>query len=235
MKKIWTLIALSILYESSCFPQNNAQNDIVIFDSIRAMKPVGSMVLSTEYKSFLQTLNKSVLKKDTSLLLSLVAENIEIAAGGGIYGKDKFLSNFLRNTDENAWLFLSNVLHMGGIIEEDRIIFPYQRSSLFSHESEAIDTIFCAPYCIYFGIEKTIKLYKNASDKSEVILIMNYPILIRLNCDVYDENEFLPMSTYDRKYSGWVYRRMVRSDADRILEIKKVKNELKISSITPFD
>lgn len=235
MKKIWTLLAFFILFKSSSFSQSNSQCDIVIFESVRDMKPVGIMVLSTEYKSFLKTLNKSVIKRDTSLLLSLIAENVEIAAGGGIYGKDKFLSNFLRNKDEDAWLFLSNVLHMGGIIEEDRMIFPYQRSNLFYHDSETIDTIFCAPYCIYFGIVKTLKLYKNPSDKSEVILDMNYPVLIRLNCDVYDENEFLPVSTIDRKYSGWVYRRMIRSDADRMLEIKKIKNKLKISSITPFD
>ena len=96
--------------------------------------------------------------------LSLVDDNVEIAAGSNIYGKINFLNEFLRNSEANAWLLLSNLLHMGGIIEKDgNIIFPYQRSTLYYNYAQGIDTIACAPYCIYFGIESNVKLYKSPS------------------------------------------------------------------------
>ena len=239
MKKLSILITLFILLESICYSQIKPRNEIVVFESISSMKPRGIKKLSPEYKSFIQKLSQSVLKKDTTLLLSLVDDNVEIAAGGGVYGKENFLNIFLKSTNENAWLFLFNVLHMGGIFENyennEHLVFPYQRSNLFYQCTKGLDSIPCSPYCIYYGIETTLTFLKEPTEKAEVLVNLSYPILVKYY-DTIDNNEkFHHVRTYDKKYSGWIQKNKVHCDADRFIEIKKVKNELKITTITPFD
>lgn len=235
MKKVFLLVNLFILTEITGFSQTPS-GKINIYDSIINMKPLGVKKLTPEYESFIRKLSLSVLNKDTSLLLSLVDDNVEIAAGGGIYGKLNFLNEFLRNSEANAWILLSNVLRMGGIIEKDgHIIFPFQRSTLYYHYIKDIDTISCSPYCIYFGIESNVCLYKSPSEKSKILVDLQYPILVSYDEDTYSNEKFLFVRTYDCKYRGWIQKSKIYCDAGRIIRIEKVKNKLKISSVTPFD
>ncbi len=237
MKRLSILFTLFILFESNCYLQNNHSNEIVIFDSIKNKIPIGIKKLSQEYELFLQKLNQCVQTKDTSLLLSLVADNVEVSQGGGMAGKYFFINQFLKDSTQDAWGYLNDVLHMGGIVEmndnKETIVFPYQFSNLYHNCSKDIDTIFCMPYCIYFGMAKTIEIYDAPSENSKIIYNLDYPIFVRLNYMSNEKSKFFHLTTMDRKYSGWVYQNKVYCYASRTLMIRKVKNELKIITITP--
>ena len=169
----------------------------------------------------------------------MIDENVEISAGGGVYGKIHFWEFFSAISAKEGWKLISVILKMGGYKEIDEqgeyLIFPFQRSTLFYLKTKDVDTIDCSPYCIYYSIEDTITLYENPTITSKKVATLNYPILIRQLEDIDEPRDYYFVKTINNKVAGWVLSQNVHCDASGLVQIRRVKNELKITSITPFD
>lgn len=197
-----------------------------------SVKPVNETKALPDLSIFVKQLIEASERKDTAFVLSVVDDSAAVFYGGGFYGKDAFLQEFIKYS--NGFEKLKQVLELGGTIEEDDIyLFPYVQS--YKLYKDQVKTIGIDPFLTAIGIDSALVVYSKPKDNAEKKAVLAYPML-QLDPDSgYMQSNWAKVSTFDNKLKGFVKKDKLYFAADITLNIQKKGNSFKIVAVAPYD
>lgn len=232
MKKNFLLILALSTLTLACQPSVSQDKP---YQTI-SIKPVDETKAIPELNSFVKQLIAASERRDTAFVLSLVEDDAVVSHGGGLYGKEAFLEEFIQYG--NGFDKLKQVLRLGGTVETDDegnqvFSFPYVQSyKLFESK---VDTIEIDPSLTAVGLDSAVTIYNKGNDTSIKKVTLSYPML-KLDPDSgYSNSNWIKVSTFDNKFSGFVKKDKVYYAADITLHIQRIGEGFKIVSVAPYD
>jgi hypothetical protein len=228
MKK--NLILLSFLCGLIACESSKGQEK-VLYQTISVL-PVNETKALPDLSLFVNQLIEASERKDTAFVLSVVDDSAAVSYGGGLYGKEAFLQEFIKYS--NGFEKLKQVLELGGTIEEDDVyLFPYVQS--YKLYKDQVDTIELDPFLTAVGIDSALVVYSKPKDNAEKKAVLAYPML-QLDPDSgYMQSNWAKVSTIDNKLKGFVKKDRLYFAADITLNIQKKGNSFKIIAVAPYD
>ncbi|MDQ3016939.1 MAG: SH3 domain-containing protein [Bacteroidota bacterium] len=164
--------------------------------------------------AFVTTLQSAIEKKDAKWIYSVLDKDVV-----STYGDEPTLDVFktywdIENDSTNFWAFLKRAVNMGGVFLHDtadhtgkyEFVFPYA----YDIDMEMDDDY----YMLGAITGKNVNLRSGPNQKADVITQLTYNVISYIYDDA-DEKWEVPMNangepqwfhitTYDKKYTGWV-------------------------------
>jgi len=197
-----------------------------------SIQPVDETKALPDLNLFVKQLIEASERKDTAFVISVVDDSAVVSYGGGLYGKEAFLQEFIKYS--NGFEKLKQLLELGGTVEEDDIyLFPYVQS--FKLYKDQVDTIEIDPFLTAVGIDSALIVYSRPKENAKQKAILSYPML-QLDPDSgYMQSNWAKVSTFDNRLSGFVKKDRLYFAADITLNIQKRGEGFKIVAVAPYD
>lgn len=211
--------------------------------------PIDESKTDSSLSSFIETLKKITLKKDTAGLYNVIDSNILTSYGGMQIGKKDFIQNWQLNIPDSSevWNVIASLINLGGVfdtIDEKRVFcLPYANANRFitpiilSHkdmEFEPYFTLVCLkPRVLVFAIPNTKSSIKGYL--SYDLVSINYQETQLQNQNNVDGIRWASISTFDHKITGWVNTDNFYSIGGWKIIIEKINDEWRITQFFPFD
>lgn len=226
-----------LIFASSAILAKTYQQQKPVYSNI-SIHPVNELHTVKGLSAFTDKIIQACNKRDTVYLLSIVDEDVVVSHGGGIYGKDAFRNEFLR--DFNGFEKLKRAIVLGGTIEKDEenpesdiYLYPYlQSAKVYAGKA---DTIEIDPYLTAVGITNSVSIHSQPSEKSKVKATLAYPLLKLDPANNLTQGTWYKIFTFDSKLSGYVKINQLYHLADITVTIQKKGDSFSIVSVAPYD
>lgn len=199
-----------------CLPKNEANKDNDLYKLVLKLK-------------------RAILKRDTSMLFSIMDSSVVSSHGGGIFGYNGMVENWEHNMSA-FWSQLGMIVAMGGAFQKDSLFkFPYGGTENYHDPNHFLNIDYPDPYVAFYCVTESVELYEYPDRTSKVVAKLKYS-LVQRDYDSEMENKFWLVHVLGSKYKGFVHEDDLHRVGDYELSIvKKKSGEWKITGFSAYD
>lgn len=190
-------------------------------------------------RTFIEQVLSACARQDQRALLALVDDRVAVSMGGGLYGKEDFVSDFLNNTTKGSgFAQFQHMIRLGGTVKRDSTgrpyaIFPYlQDADRYSPPVQQLDL---EPFITFVGTTANVVVYERPRRSSRPLRRLRYPVLFGPLDDPHLPEPWLLVTAADSSFRGYVDYRQLYCLADVTLTIKQKNGRYRITSVIPYD
>jgi len=195
---------------------------------------------------FVSELKKAIATKDEEWIFSVLGVSVI-----NIYGDEEGIESFKmywspENDSTDFWPYITRVVEMGGVFLHDTADLTGRYQFVFPYPYE-IDLNLDDDYFLLGGITgKNVNLRSAPDTKSDVITQLTYYVIYYLPSEEDEfsaigvnpngDPEWIQITTYDKKYKGWVnWKYVYNLSGPRLFLFKDDKSLWKISTFVAGD
>lgn len=203
--------------------------------------PVDQTRQEPALRVFLQKVLHACNTQREKEMLLLVDAQVEVSAGGNLFGKADFITYFLHQDHRGSgYARLRQAIRLGGTVTRDSVgqllvTFPYLQDDRLYQRNRQLAGLALDPYISYVGIVPEVVIYQQPSRRSKQLAKLDYPVLLTSYDNPMLPGDWLRVVAADSSFRGYTQDSQLYCRADMTLTIQQKNGQFKITSVIPYD